>query len=284
MQGRKSYGKRSSDMGVALLLFAGLSPFLPLSSRTVRAGDRREAVPIAPALVTAIRDADVRAVRKVINDGADVNARDADGNTPLILASFHAGPECVALLLERGADANAANKDGVTALVRAATNYEKARLLVAAGANVRVRTADLGNTPLILAARRAGIDQGQQADAGRAIFQRLCKSCHGPDGRGTPARDHAPSIPDFTSQVWQQRRRPPELTIAILEGKGTAMPAFRGKLNEAQIRDLVTYLRVFAPQPASASTASATDFKRKFEQLTQELDGLKKQYQDLSKE
>ena len=97
-------------------------------------------------------------------------------------------------------------------------------------------------------------------------------------------RDQPPSIPDFTSQVWQQRRRPPELTIAILEGKGTAMPAFRGKLNEAQIRDLVTYLRVFAPQPASTSTASATDFKRKFEQLTQELDGLKKQYQDLSKE
>ena len=97
-------------------------------------------------------------------------------------------------------------------------------------------------------------------------------------------RDQTPSIPDFTSPVWQQRRRPPELTIAILEGKGTAMPAFRGKLNEAQTRDLVTYLRVFAPQPASASTASATDFKRKFEQLTQELDGLKKQYQDLSKE
>jgi ankyrin repeat protein len=156
MHGQKSYRKRLSDMGVALLLFAGLSTFLPLSPRTVRAGDRRDAMPIAPALVTAIRDADVPAVRKVIDDGADVNARDAEGNTPLILASFYAGPECVALLLEKGADANAANKAGVTALIRAATNYEKARLLVAAGANVRVRTADLGNTPLILAARRPG--------------------------------------------------------------------------------------------------------------------------------
>ena len=85
-----------------------------------------------------------------------MNARDADGNTPLILASFYASPQCVALLLEKGADADAANKAGVTALVRAATNYEKARLLVDAGAKVGVRTADLGNTPLILAARRAG--------------------------------------------------------------------------------------------------------------------------------
>ena len=112
--------------------------------------------PIAPDLVTAIRDADAQAVRKLIDNGADVNARDAEGNTPLILASFYASPKCVELLLEKGADANAANKAGVTALIRAATNYEKTRLLVNAGAKVRVRTADLGNTPLILAARRAG--------------------------------------------------------------------------------------------------------------------------------
>jgi ankyrin repeat protein len=50
---------------------------------------------------------------------------------------------------------NAANKAGATALIRAATSYEKTRLLVAAGAKVRARTA-LGNTPLILAARRPG--------------------------------------------------------------------------------------------------------------------------------
>jgi mono/diheme cytochrome c family protein len=123
----------------------------------------------------------------------------------------------------------------------------------------------------------------QQADAGRGIFERFCKSCHGSDGRGTTLRDQTPSIPDFTSPVWQQRRSPPVLTTTILEGKGTVMPAFRGKLNEAQIRDLVTYLRAFAPQPASASVGPETDFKRRFEQLTQELDDLKKQYQELSK-
>jgi ankyrin repeat protein len=128
-----------TGMGVALFLFAG----------------QREAKPITADLVTAIRNADAQAVSKLLDDGADVNARDAEGNTPLILASFYAGLECVELLIEKGADVNMANKAGATALVRAATNYEKTRLLVAAGAKVRVRTA-LGNTPLLLAARRAG--------------------------------------------------------------------------------------------------------------------------------
>jgi ankyrin repeat protein len=156
MYPRRSCGKRLSHVGVAILLFAALSQSQAFLPRTVRAGDQAEVKPIAPNLVAAIRDGDVHAVRKLLDNGADVNARDAEGNTPLILASFYAGPECVALLLEKGADANAANRAGVTALIRAATNYDKTRLLVTAGSKVRVRTADLGNTPLILAARRPG--------------------------------------------------------------------------------------------------------------------------------
>jgi ankyrin repeat protein len=156
MQRQKIYAKRFAEIGLAILLLAGLSLLQPFSPRTARAGDQRAAKPIAPNLVKAIRDADAQTVRNLIDNGADVNARDAEGNAPLILASLYASPQCVELLLEKGADANAANKAGVTALIRGATNYEKTRLLVSAGAKIRVRTADLGNSPLILAARRAG--------------------------------------------------------------------------------------------------------------------------------
>ncbi len=99
--------------GVAL--GASLTQFQPFSPRRVFAGDKREARPIATDLVTAIRDADVQVVRKLIDDGADVDARDAEGNTPLILASFYASPKCVEVMHEKGADANAANRAGVTA-------------------------------------------------------------------------------------------------------------------------------------------------------------------------
>ena len=156
MQSRILRGRAFSGQRIAILAFAGISLFEALSPGATRAGDRREVNPMAPDLIAAIRDADAQAVRKLIEKGAGVNARDAESNTPLILASFYASPDCVRLLLEKGADVNAANKAGVTALIRAATDYEKARLLVDAGAKVGVRTADLGNTPLILAARRAG--------------------------------------------------------------------------------------------------------------------------------
>jgi ankyrin repeat protein len=163
MRGRTNY-KRFVGLGLAIVLLAGLGVAIVLSvgrsqlsssPRTDRAGDKPEAMPMAADPVTAIRNADAQVVRKLLDDGADVNARDTEGNTPLILASFYASPECVELLIERGADVNAANKAGATALIRAATDHDKTRLLVAAGASVRVRTAR-GNTPLILAARRAG--------------------------------------------------------------------------------------------------------------------------------
>jgi ankyrin repeat protein len=166
MRGRTSYMRFAglgaaivlcAGVGVAILLHAGRSQFRS-SPQPVRAGEQREAGPSTADLVTAIRNAEVSALRQLLDKGVGVNARDAEGNTPIVLASLYASPECVELLIEKGADPNATNAAGATALIRAATNFEKARLLVAARANVRVRTA-LGNTPLILAARRAGNSQ-----------------------------------------------------------------------------------------------------------------------------
>ena len=119
-------------------------------------GDEKVPAKALPAeLAKAIRDGDLKAVRAQLDAGVDVNARDADGDTSLLLAAVYAGPECVELLLKKGADVNVANKLGVTPLHRAATNYEKAKLLIDAGANVKVTTKS-GRTPLTLAAHKYG--------------------------------------------------------------------------------------------------------------------------------
>lgn len=106
-------------------------------------------------LPRAIRDGDEKRVGELLKAGANVNERDADGTTPLILAALYAGPDCVKLLLDKGAEVDTANDAGVTPLVQAATNFEKVKLLIAAGAKVKVRT-NRGSTPLMLAARRYG--------------------------------------------------------------------------------------------------------------------------------
>jgi ankyrin repeat protein len=125
-------------------------------TRSVSAGELCSDNAISRGLIVAIRSSDIPAVETLIDNGANVNSRDAEGNTPLILASLYASPKCVELLLEKHADPNASNNAGVTALSRAATCYEKTRLLLKSGARVRVQTARLGNTPLILASRHAG--------------------------------------------------------------------------------------------------------------------------------
>jgi ankyrin repeat protein len=163
MHGRNGF-KRFAALGVAMVLLAalGVASVLfagrlqsPSASPPAVRGDPDEARLMAADLVSAIRNADAQLLGTLLDNGADGNARDAEGNTPLILASFYANPRCVELLIDRGADVNAANKAGATPLIRAATDHEKTRLLVAAGANVRARTA-LGNTPLLLAARCPG--------------------------------------------------------------------------------------------------------------------------------
>lgn len=107
-------------------------------------------------LVKAIRMSDAGRVSELLKAGDDVNGRDVLGNTPLILAAMYSQPDVVALLLKNKAAVNAANKEDSTALIRAATNAEKVRILLQAGAEVGVRTKDLRNTPLILASRRNG--------------------------------------------------------------------------------------------------------------------------------
>jgi ankyrin repeat protein len=107
------------------------------------------------ALFEAIRSGDRDAVKALLKDGADLHARDGFGNTPLMAAALNADAGVLELLLKAGSEVNATNKEGATALMRAAAFEDKTRLLVASGAGVQARSA-LGNTPLLLAARKPG--------------------------------------------------------------------------------------------------------------------------------
>ncbi len=59
-------------------------------------------------------------------------------------------------LLERGADPNAANPAGATPLMWAIPDLEKVKLLIAGGADVNARSSNLGRTPFLIAASYPG--------------------------------------------------------------------------------------------------------------------------------
>jgi ankyrin repeat protein len=87
----------------------------------------------------------------LLQDGADPNVKDDDGQTPLHIS----GPEIAQLLIKYGADVNARDRLGRTPL-HYAKNPDLARLLLEAGANPDTCDVD-GNTPLHTAPEAAEI-------------------------------------------------------------------------------------------------------------------------------
>jgi hypothetical protein len=94
----------------------------------------------------------IEAVKQHLAAGADVNAKNEDGVTPLDHATLWGHKEIVELLLAKGADLNAKDNDGWTSLHNAAYRGHKqiVELLIAEGADVNAKTND-GRTPLDLA-------------------------------------------------------------------------------------------------------------------------------------
>src|SRR5262249_28654454 len=81
--------------------------------------------------------------------------------------------------------------------------------------------------------------------------------CHGADGRGSVARDNFPTLPDFTLRAWHEKRADPQLLVSVLEGKGTGMPPFRGKIGREQARGLIAFVRSFSPSGSRPASAAA---------------------------
>ena len=72
--------------------------------------------------MTAANEGDIETIHSYIDQHYDVNDKDRDGNTALLLATYQGFPEIVKLLLAKGADVNAKNKYGDTALMLAVAN------------------------------------------------------------------------------------------------------------------------------------------------------------------
>jgi len=95
-------------------------------------------------------------------------------------------------------------------------------------------------------------------------------------------RAQIPGIPDLGSPGWQSRRTDAQLATSIREGRGTAMPAFGGRLGEAQVREVIAYIRALVPTDVRSARAPS-DFRRRFQELREEIERLDRQYDALSR-
>ena len=112
--------------------------------------------PKAAKLMQALRAGDRPLFQKLLReDRKAIQKKGPGGSTPLMYAVLYGETGDVKRLLESGADANARNDANATALMWATDNLEKTRLLLAHGADVNARSDD-GRTPLLIAARRNG--------------------------------------------------------------------------------------------------------------------------------
>jgi ankyrin repeat protein len=157
---------------------------------------------IASLIQNGERAAALEAIRA---PGADVNATQGDGTTPLHWAVYKVDRELVAELLRRGANAKATNRYGSSPLAEAAKLGDLAlvRQLLDAGADVESPNAD-GQTALMLAARVGSLD------VAKLLVER---------GANVNAKE---AWRDQTALIWAVDNNFPELTQFLIDSGADA--------------------------------------------------------------
>jgi ubiquinol-cytochrome c reductase cytochrome b subunit len=118
--------------------------------------------------------------------------------------------------------------------------------------------------------------------AATVLYRQYCLICHGADGQGSQMKASMPTIRDFTNTAWQTEASNQQIMVSILDGRGTLMPAFRGRVTEDQVQSLVAYVRAFGPVQPPRAEMPADDFENRFWELQRQWTELEKQLQEIA--
>jgi mono/diheme cytochrome c family protein len=77
--------------------------------------------------------------------------------------------------------------------------------------------------------------------SGAATYKAKCQMCHAADGSGSTPAGKAMKAPPLSSPAIVKESNS-ELVAVTLSGKGK-MPAYTGKLTDAQVKEVVEYIR-----------------------------------------
>jgi mono/diheme cytochrome c family protein len=84
---------------------------------------------------------------------------------------------------------------------------------------------------------------------GREIFMQKCSGCHGEGGKGDTKLGAKLKIPDLSSAKFQKRHTDAQIKGTIVDGvPDTKMKAFKEKLSESEIDEVVKFVRTLGPK------------------------------------
>ena len=196
---RCSQGDRVSTVTVSRMPLKNIVRALALMFATVLSAAAGDPPTLGTTELHAAAGASgVVEVEVLLKAGADVNAKDKDGDTPLhAAAGDNSSPAVLEVLLKAGADVNAKDADGNTPLHGAAFNNsspEVLEVLLKAGADVNAKDT-IGRTPLHAAAFN---------NPSPAVLELLLKAGADPRALDTEGKTpHAVAKPENRDILWK---------------------------------------------------------------------------------
>jgi cytochrome c6 len=91
-------------------------------------------------------------------------------------------------------------------------------------------------TLLLSALLAASLDAAAQAPDGKTLFAKNCAACHQASGKGIPGAFPALAANSFVLGA------PADVATVLLKGRG-GMPDFSGSLDDAEIAQVLSYVR-----------------------------------------
>jgi mono/diheme cytochrome c family protein len=85
--------------------------------------------------------------------------------------------------------------------------------------------------------------------AGKKVYQRMCARCHGPSAKGDGGGAGGGGIPsDLTDETWDYGSTDGEIFRSIHDGTSVNMEGYAERITDADIWNIVNYLRSIGPQ------------------------------------
>ena len=144
---------------IALLISICLMGSVGQSLHAQTAPDAAE-VAAYRGLLAAVAGGDLDAAKRLIAGGADIDATDDHGRTPLMLAGYRRDLAAALLLIEAGANLNALDvqRYDLMTIAAVADHVAMVKLAIASGASPRLVTSPYDGTALIAAAHLGHVD------------------------------------------------------------------------------------------------------------------------------